>query len=83
MTTGKLPTKFLPAERITEAQIREQARQFDQRSVMRLLLDAVPDILLILNPQRQVVFANEICLKMLSADNLKAVYGQRPGDVLN
>lgn len=83
MNTGKLPTKFLPAERIDTDQIGEQARQFDQRGIMRLLLDAVPDILLILNPQRQVVFANEICLKMLNADNLKAVHGQRPGEIFD
>jgi signal transduction histidine kinase len=81
MVTGRLPTKFLPAERASEKQVAEQARQFDQRTVTRMLLDSVPDVLLILNPQRQVVFANELCLNLLDMPSLKQIYGQRPGEL--
>jgi hypothetical protein len=47
------------------------------------LLNAVPNVLLLLNEHRQVVFANRSLLALLGLTGLEQVYGRRPGEVLD
>ncbi len=46
------------------------------------MLDAVPNVLLILNEQRQAVFANEACLKLLNLSGRSEILGLRPGELI-
>jgi len=50
---------------------------------MRQVLDAVPDVLLVLNAQRQTVFANRALLDLLGLPGLDDAAGQRPGELLH
>lgn len=59
MLSTPLPTKFAPAERVTEGELQRQASQWQQNQTLVLLANAVPDGILILNQYRQVVFANQ------------------------
>jgi nitrogen fixation/metabolism regulation signal transduction histidine kinase len=78
-----LETSFAPAERVLPEIILYQARHFLEISpLLRVMLDAVPDILMVLNAQRQIVFANRSLLTVLGEDE-DAVYGLRPGEALN
>jgi signal transduction histidine kinase len=49
---------------------------------LRALLDAIPTFLLLMNPQRQAVFANRAMLGLLELARVEDVYGLRPGELL-
>ena len=81
MTGDSLPTRFAPAERAPAAELAEQAFYFAQREDMQQFLDAIPDVFLILNAQRQIVFANGAMLNLLQRSAAQLI-GQRPGEAL-
>jgi signal transduction histidine kinase len=61
----------------------QQTEYFAGTPLMQRLLDTVPEIILVVNPQGQIVFANKELQTWLDLDDKKAVYGQRPGYALN
>jgi hypothetical protein len=76
-------TKFAPAERVSAADISRQAGLFTGRKLLGILPNVVPCILLALNEYRQIVYANERFLELLSAQQREAgIVGRRPGEVL-
>jgi hypothetical protein len=77
-----LPTHFAPAERAMHSQIEQDAALFSGNSLTRSLLDAIPDTILVLNHERQVVFANEACVSQLKLADREAALGQRPGELV-
>jgi hypothetical protein len=79
----KLATKFAPAERASSEEVSRQARLFAGKKLLGVLPDIVPCVLLAVNEFRQIVFANERFLELLSAKEREAgVLGRRPGEVL-
>ena len=82
-TKKKSPTEFAPAERAAPESIERQARLFDARKLLGLLPDAVPCVVLVVNQQRQIVFANERVTDLLPPERqVKRVLGLRPGEAL-
>ena len=77
-----LITQFAPPERASSETIRGQREYFCANPLLVEIFNAIPSILVILNQQRQIVFANEALLSLPAIDE-QAVYGQRPGEVLN
>lgn len=75
----KLPTRFAPAERSTPDEIADQAQVFQLPWHLMVVLDTVPDFVMVLNEHRQVVFANR-ALRDLTAG--RDPRGQRPGEIL-
>lgn len=47
------------------------------------LYDAISEIILIANSDRQIVFFNSLVPAMLGIDNPEIIYGMRPGEALN
>lgn len=82
MIDRKLSTLFAPAERTSETDLRAQSQSFSQSSPIRPYLDAIPEIFLILNEQRQVVYANQSLLDYLGIGDTQRVFGLRPGEIL-
>ncbi|MCC6612504.1 MAG: GHKL domain-containing protein [Anaerolineae bacterium] len=80
----RLPTAFAPAERAEPEHVSEQATRFQSEvaSVMPLLLDTVGDILLVLNEQRQIIYANQTLHRALGMGGDSLGLGQRPGEIL-
>lgn len=76
-------TDYAPAERTPEALINVQAEVLEALPLLVQLLDAVPDIVFILNEQRQIVFANQAAVEVFNISNRRDIYGLRPGEVLN
>lgn len=76
-------TYFAPAERIGPDYLTKQIGFFVQNSDDLSIGDALPLIFLILNEQRQVVYANQRVLDCLNLDGLTCVYGKRPGELFN
>ncbi len=83
MTEPSLPTYYAPAERASQEVVQQQAAVFRGLSLLREALDGVPDLVIILNGQRQVVYANRALLQLLNLADEKAVLGKRPGEALN
>jgi signal transduction histidine kinase len=77
---NRMPTRFAPAERAAEADLRRQVAYFSAETLTRHLLDAVPTLLVVLNQHRQIVFANRALLETLGPR--VAPVGQRLGEAM-
>ena len=75
-------TDFAPAVRADDLTIRQQVNDLKQLHLLDSLLNAVPDAVLILNPQRQIIYANKEFTDFANQDEA-ALLGQRPGEAIN
>jgi signal transduction histidine kinase len=82
MSVSQLATKFASAERVSRQDLHRQVGNFACPSLTRGLLDAVPNLLMILNGQRQIVYANQTLVELIASGDEKLVHGLRPGEVL-
>jgi signal transduction histidine kinase len=80
---GAVTTLYAPAARATITTISEQNEIFNQNKLLCKVVDAVPEIILILNKERQIIFANHPVKTLLSDDDFNSVLGMRPGELLN
>ncbi len=78
-----LTTWFAPAERAPEAELAQQAHYFAEWNSLRAILDAVPDVVMVLNRHRQLVYCNEALLTLLQVEDRSSLIGLRPGEVLH
>ena len=76
-------TEFLPAERTAPAELERQCRRFSDAWFFGELLHYVPDMVLILNAERQIVYANRAALGVAGAETAAAITGQRPGEAFH
>ena len=83
MEQPKIPTRFLPAERLPAREVSAQAQQVAANSMLGILLNAMPQIVLILNAERQIIFANQALAAFLGLGDLSTVYGLRVGEALD
>ena len=74
-------TLFAPVERVDAEQLAAQSRHFSDAWFFGELLHYVPDMVMILNQQRQLVYANRAVLQFAKAPDLSTVIGQRPGEL--
>jgi signal transduction histidine kinase len=82
MTARQLPTKFARAERVSRPELHRQVAKFAGLSLTRQLLNAVPNLLMILNGHRQIVYANQTLVDLIASGDPQRVHGLRPGEVL-
>lgn len=82
MMSSEISSQFAPAERASRTEISLQAHAVLKIPLLEQLFNAVPDIVLIVNPQRQIVFANHNLLEALGLDKLETIIGLRPGEAL-
>lgn len=75
-------TQFAPAERESDEIIGESAAYFAQQPWISYLIDALPDVMLILNDKRQAVYVNTALLNMMHMNSVQDVLGQRPGELV-
>jgi signal transduction histidine kinase len=79
----QLPTKFAPSERASAETIARQSSLFSVIESLPPLIHAVPDMLVVLNKQRQIVYANKKFLEAYGQGDLQTVIGLRPGEVFH
>ncbi len=83
MQAINLPTKFASAERDSPGEVASQAQHFLENSPLLCdVLNAIPDMVVLLNQARQIVFANSSLVALLGTDQ-ERVWGLRPGEALN
>lgn len=68
--------------RSSVAEIREQAQHVSSTLFPGRLFDAVPNLFLLLNENRQIVYTNHSVMNLLKLDELHAIIGLRPGEAL-
>lgn len=77
-----METKFAPAERADETKITEDYLFLKESVDFNNLLMVLPNIVLVLNHERQVVFCNDLLLEALDIESHDVILGKRPGEVL-
>ncbi len=82
MTHEDPSTEFATAERASEKEIYREAGMLSALNLMIDILDAIPDIVFILNHYRQIVFANLTCIDIFKVIDRQEIYGLRPGEAL-
>lgn len=75
-----LETQFAPAERASETRVRDLYRLLSSIPLFEKVLGSVPDILLFLNEQRQIVLANDAAFNFLGMEPTLNLLGNRPGE---
>lgn len=83
MDVRKLKTQFAPAERAEESDLKRQSGQLGKAAGGQPFLGAIPEVFLIVNQQRQIVYSNEALLKYLGLEEGVNIQGLRPGEVLD
>jgi len=76
-------TEFASPERLNKSDLAVQTEAIKRDSVLGQMLDAMPNIILVLNRQRQVVFANQVLLDHFNITSIDEFVGLRPGEILN
>jgi len=75
-------TNYAPAKRKSLIEVKEEAKLFFKNHYEELL-NVLPNIAIIVNEERQVVFLNETVIQMLGIKNIEEVLGARPGEIFN
>jgi hypothetical protein len=83
MNTDVLPTQFAPAERANADDLKRQIDYFQSIPLQCKLLDAVPGIVVVLNENRQIVFANLALNNFVESLKDSSPLGKRPGEVMH
>lgn len=76
----KLPTFHAPAEKSDRSELLGQSKALFAIPELTGFLNAVPEIYLVLNAHRQIVFANESLYRQMDIHDIEPVLGWRPGD---
>ncbi|MCF7928870.1 MAG: PAS domain-containing sensor histidine kinase [Spirochaetales bacterium] len=76
-------THFAPAERADDAEIEIQKRKLKEEKLLEILFDSVPQPVLILNRQRQIVYANQSAVAYIGKDSTDELIGLRPGEAVS
>lgn len=81
MNLQMIETNYAPAERMGIEILRQQKDVFSEETSLMSLMNAVPNIVLILNEERQIVYANALLSKFLGLDSWENALGKRPGEL--
>lgn len=76
------PTLHAPAIRTHGTELQREIQYFVKHPDRFTILDTIPNAALILNNNRQVVYANQTLSKTYGLEDLNDVYGLRPGELL-
>ncbi|MFX1363771.1 MAG: ATP-binding protein [Promethearchaeota archaeon] len=76
----ELDTYFAPAKRKSLEEIRKEVKEFF-KSYFEELLNSIPNMALIVNEERQVVFLNQTIIELLGLNNIEDAMGSRPGEI--
>ncbi len=76
-------TAFAPAERVSQAEIRRQYEKLAALPFVRDFLDAVPNMSVVLNEHRQIVFANRAFTEFLGVKYSDELLGKSHCEALN
>ena len=77
-----LKTMFAPAERIPKNEVERLYEELSSDSMLKLISHAMPEVAAILSPERQIIYANNALLSLISGSSATDYLGDRPGEML-
>lgn len=77
-----LKTMFAPAERISKNEVNRLYNELSNDTMLKLILDAMPEVAAILSPERQIIYANSSLLNFISGSTATDYLWNRPGELL-
>lgn len=82
MREKRIVTWFAPAERVSIDVVRKQYEYFKDNHLLIKTLESISMAVLILNKQRQLVFANKAFMDMIHKEDVYSILGLRAGEAL-
>ncbi len=83
MNNSSLETDFATPEKSTQKEIEAQKKLFLDNNIYTTVLDAAQAYIIILNSNRQIVYANKAAKDLFLKNNVINYYGLRAGEALN
>jgi K+-sensing histidine kinase KdpD len=83
MNIAPILTQYAPAERATAEELNRQIKLFKSTPLQGEVLDAVPSVVVILNTNRQIIFANRALNDLMIVFGKGPALGKRPGEALH
>ena len=80
MESNENITHFASPQRASESVLQREVKLLSEIPFLQQFYDAVTDMVVILNPQRQIVFCNSNVVKFLGLSLSSDGYGLRPGE---
>lgn len=77
------PAQFDPADRKTPEELKYQFDIFSQNRFLINLIDSLSQILVVLNPERQIIYANKLYYDFCGIPVTQSIIGVRPGEAIN
>ena len=77
-----LNTMFAPAARIPKNEVERLYKELSNDNMLKLISDAMPEVATILSPERQIIYANNALLSLISGLTADDYLGDRPGELL-
>jgi signal transduction histidine kinase len=77
-----LPTHFASAERLSPEEIQREVAAMRSASQLRSVLDSIPNIVVVLNAERQILAGNNACDALAHSLRLDSPIGLRLGEFL-
>ncbi|MDX2414347.1 MAG: HAMP domain-containing sensor histidine kinase [Bacteroidales bacterium] len=78
-----IKTFHAPAERNDASKVAAEMKHVEDFGYLKDIFDGMPDVAVILNPKRQIVYANEGLLSILPGKELSDIIGSRPGEAID
>lgn len=78
-----LETQFAPAERASFETLQAQADKISKIEMLESMFSVVPNPVVILNQERQIVFANTAFKELINVSDWQLIMGRRPGEAVN
>lgn len=82
MQESELHTDFAPAGRSKQETLALQRGKAENSGLFTGIVATMPDLLLVLNGNRQIVYANRPALDFLGVPGLEGLLGLRPGEAV-
>ena len=82
MNSNKNFTEFLPAEREEIETLQIQNSKFLELNKLKQFFNAIPNIFVVLNNKRQIIFTNKTLLDYVQKESLEDILGLRIGEIL-
>ena len=76
-------TYYASPERIDKTIVLKQAKRILDLDYARKILNSFPNVVIILNKFRQVIYANDVFMKITGMPNFEDLIGQKPGELVH
>ncbi|MGE0019966.1 MAG: ATP-binding protein [Draconibacterium sp.] len=78
-----IKTEFAPAERVKMEALLSQQNEILKNPLLVNMSNSVSQMMLVLNQQRQIIYANKAFTNFLGLTEFSSVIGKRPGEAVN